>query len=217
MTKTYFNPGCALSVYKPHMEQRILHSLNERLGPVAMHNICCDNDPSVEKGAVIINTCAGCDKMFSKIDGISTVTLWEAVDGIAGFPFPDYGGVSMSVQDACPVRGKPRVHKAVRSLLEKMNINVIETELHGGQSVCCGDDVYSKLPPARVRERMKARADAMPCENVAVYCVSCVKAMSIGGKKPRHMADLLFGEPTDPGSQDLDAWHGSVNAYAESH
>ena len=38
----------------------------------------------------------------------------------------------------------------------------------------------------------------MPCQYVAVYCVGCVKSMAAGGKTPRHMMDLVLGEPTDP-------------------
>lgn len=37
----YFNPGCALSLYKPEMEQRILDKLNEEYAKVKIHNICC--------------------------------------------------------------------------------------------------------------------------------------------------------------------------------
>jgi len=33
----------------------------------------------------------------------------------------------MSVHDPCPAREKPQVHQAVRNLLEKMNIEVVET------------------------------------------------------------------------------------------
>ena len=51
----------------------------------------------------------------------------------------------MSVHDPCPVRKKPQVHQAVRNLLEKMNIEVVETKFIGTRSVCCGDDFYPKL------------------------------------------------------------------------
>lgn len=37
----------------------------------------------------------------------------------------------------------------------------------------------------------------MPCEEVVVYCASCITSMSVGGKRPRYLLDLLFGEDTD--------------------
>lgn len=57
----------------------------------------------------------------------------------------------------------------------------------------------------QVKAQIKKRADEMPCEDVVVYCVSCIKAMHIGGKKPRHLVDLLFREETVPGTFEPDA------------
>ena len=146
MTKIYFNPGCALSIYKPEMENRILVFLNENYGEVELHKICCRHDPQLEADSLIINVCAGCDRRFQSLyEGITTISLWEILDGLNTFQFPDYKGLKMSVHDACPVRNKPQVHQAVRSLLGKMNIDVLETEFNGTRSICCGDDLYPKL------------------------------------------------------------------------
>lgn len=219
MGKTYFNPGCALSIYKPDMEQRILKYLHDNYdGNVELHNICCRHDPNVEEGARIINVCAGCDRRFRSLyDGVSTISFWEVLDQMDTFPYPDYHGAKMSVHDACPVREKPQVHFAIRSLLRKMNIEVIETKHHGTGSICCGDDFYPALPLEQVHERMRSRADSMPCEDVVVYCVSCIKSMFIGGKTPRHMVDLLFGEPTTPEVYDTLAWHKQLQSYIDAH
>lgn len=218
MTKTYFNPGCALSIYKPEMENRILSLLKDNIGEVQLHKICCRHDPQLEAGSRIINVCAGCDRRFRNLyEGISTISLWEIIDSLNSFPFPDYKGLKMSVHDACPVREKPQVHNAVRSLLSKMNIDVVETEFNGTRSICCGDDFYPKLPVEKVHEQMKKRADSMPCEEVCVYCVSCVKSMYIGGKTPRHLMDLLMGETTEPQIYDTVLWHEQLQKYIDEH
>ncbi len=57
----------------------------------------------------------------------------------------------------------------------------------------------------------------MPAEDVVVYCVSCAKAMFIGGKRPRYLVDLLFGEETVPGTLDLDAWHAEIDEFTRNH
>lgn len=213
----YFNPGCALSIYKPYMEERLLEYLNKNYGETKLHKVCCHHDPALEAGALIINVCAGCDRRFASLyEGVSTVSLWEVLDGL-DFPFPDYRGMRMSVQDACPVRAKPQVHRAVRSLLHKMNIEIVETERNRAHTVCCGDDFYPALPLEEVHARMKARAQAMPCEQVAVYCVSCIKAMHIGGRTPRYLVDLLYAEQTEPQIYDTVAWHEQLQAYIERH
>lgn len=218
MIKTYFNPGCALSIYKPEIENEILKFLNENYGEVALHKICCKHNPQLEAGSLIINVCAGCDKRFRTLyEGISTISLWEVLDGLDTFQYPDYKGLKLSVHDACPVREKPQVHKAVRNLLKKMNIDVVETKFFGTKSICCGDTFYPKLPVEKVHEKMKERADSMPCNDVCVYCVSCIKAIHIGGKKPRHVIDLLMGETTEPQIYDTIQWHEQLQDYIDKH
>jgi hypothetical protein len=214
----YFNPGCALSIYRPEAEETLLRFLRDNYGKVELHKRCCHHEPNVEKGALVINVCAGCDRRFSTLyEGVATVSLWEVMDGLGAFKYPNYGGLRMSIHDPCPIRGKPRVHKAVRSLLKKMNIEIAEAEFHAETSVCCGDSFYPSLPADAVNEKMRERAASMPCENVAVYCVSCIKSMYIGGKTPRHLVDLLLGEETLPRVYDTAAWHRQLKEYREAH
>ncbi len=216
--RTFFNPGCALSIYKPSMENRILDFLNQNYKETAMHNICCRHDPQLEKGSLIINVCAGCDRRFRSLyEGIKTISLWEIIDSLDSFVFPDYKGFKMSIHDPCPVREKPQVHQAVRGLLKKMNIEVVETKFNGTRSICCGDDFYPRLPVDKVHELMKKRADSMPCRDVCVSCVSCIKSMHIGGKTPRYLIDLLMNETTEPQVYDTVKWHEQLQEYIDSH
>jgi Fe-S oxidoreductase len=216
--QTYFNPGCALSIYKPDMENKILIFLNRNYKETAMHKICCRHEPRLEKDSPIINVCAGCDRRFGSLyEGISTISIWEIIDSLDSFAYPDYKGLKMSVHDPCPVREKPQVHQAVRNLLEKMNIEVVETKLTGTRSVCCGDDFYPKLSVDKVHNHMKKRAASMPCDDVCVYCVSCIKSLHIGGKTPRHLMDLLMNESTEPQIYDTVKWHEQLQEYINNH
>lgn len=121
------------------------------------------------------------------------------------------------MHDSCSFRKKPQVHRAVRSLLKKMNMEVIESEYHGTNSICCGDNFYPVLPVRRVNELQKKRASQMPCADVAVYCASCIKSMYIGGKKPHHMVDLVLGETTEENTCQTDIWHEQIEAYIKAH
>ena len=123
----------------------------------------------------------------------------------------------MSIHDACPTRSEERVHNAVRQLLARMKITVVEPEFTRSQAICCGDSFYGTLPVEKVKEQMRQRAQQMPCEDVAVYCVSCVNAMHIGGKTPRHLVDLLFGEKTVVKTFEPDEWHHELQAFIDSH
>ena len=125
--------------------------------------------------------------------------------------------MEMSIHDACPTRTEERVHKAIRTLLDKMNIKILEPKNTCTKAICCGDSFYGILPVEQVKDRMKQRADQMPCDNVVVYCVSCIKAMHIGGKKPRYLVDLLFGEETGIGTFEPDASHNEIQNFIDEH
>ena len=69
----WFNPGCALCVYKPYAGEKVLSLLNQYFGPAKLHNICCHHEPRLPKGAAIINNCAGCDRRFRSLyEGVQT-------------------------------------------------------------------------------------------------------------------------------------------------
>lgn len=123
----------------------------------------------------------------------------------------------MTIIDACPTRDRERIHTAIRKLLEKMNINVIEPKSTKTKGICCGDSFYGVIPTEDVMVQMKKRASDMPADDVVVYCISCTKAMFIGGKKPHYMIDLLFGEDTEKKTMTLEAWHKELDEYIEKH
>jgi Fe-S oxidoreductase len=214
MSNQVFNPGCALVLYKPEFVKKIHDFLEEEIGDIKLHSICCHYEPKLPKGTKVINVCAGCNKRFSSLyDGVTTISLWELLATSEKFSFPDYKGMELAVHDACPVRKVGKVHEAVRVLLKRMNITAVEPERTQSNSVCCGDDFYEKIPLEKVHEKMRKRADSMPFDNVCVYCVSCIKSMHIGGKNPRYLLDLLFNEETDVQVYDTVEWHKMLDEY----
>jgi len=98
-----------------------------------------------------------------------------------------------------------------------MKIDIVESEFSGTRSICCGDNFYPHIPIDKVTEMQKKRASQMPCQDVVVYCVSCIKSMAIGGKTPHHMVDLLLDEDTDPQETRIDVYHEAVSRYIDEH
>ncbi|MBX4265495.1 (Fe-S)-binding protein [Clostridium estertheticum] len=216
--KKVFAPGCALTIYKPELGKKVLDFLNDNLGNIEEYLICCRHKPNLDKGTQIINVCAGCDRRYRELyEGITTISLWEVLAEGVDFPFPDYKGKKMTILDACPTRDQERIHNAVRVLLKKMNISLVEPKKTKTKGICCGDSFYGILPVEQVKEHMRKRAHEMPVEDVVVYCVSCSKSMYIGGKKPRYLVDLLFGEDTDPGTFEPDDWHTQLTNFINEH
>jgi Fe-S oxidoreductase len=218
MMRTVYAPGCALVLYKPELARKVLEVLRSELGEVDEHLTCCKHEPGLPHGTRVVNTCPGCDRRYRQLyEGVSTVSLWEVLAESRAFPFPDHGGATMTVLDACPTRDQDRVHDAIRTLLRRMRITILEPEKTRSRGTCCGDTFYGALPVERVKAEMRKRAAEMPAEDVAVYCVSCCKSMHIGGRRPRHVVDLLFDEATVPGTFEPDAWHAEIDRFIEAH
>ena len=205
-------------LYKPELAEKILAVLNENYRNVELLLTCCQHDPGLPQNSKVINVCPGCDKRFDKnYPGVSTVSLWEVFNAMDNFRFPDYNGTRMTIIDACPTLNEDRVQDALRDLLVKMNISLIEPANTRKNSTCCGDVYYGSFPTAKVKEFMVEKANEMPLNEIAVHCVSCVVSVFNGGKNPRHMADLLFNEETVFENTDLDTWHDKLKVYIESH
>lgn len=216
--KCYFNPGCALSLYKPEVPQLMLQLLHKNFGDIKLHNVCCRHNPKLEAGATIINNCAGCDRRFRSLyQGINTISYWEIIDGIADLKLPNHTGLTVSIHDSCGYRHKPQVHRAVRNLLKKMHIEIVEAEFSGTESVCCGDNFYGAVPNEQVEKRIQMREDQFPCQDVVVYCIGCVRAMTASGKTPHYLPDLLFDRIAEPMPDTLDEYHSKLGDYIEIH
>jgi Fe-S oxidoreductase len=216
--KYKFAPGCALMLYKPELAAKVHDYLNKSQGEMPLHLTCCMHEPGCEELTNIINICPGCNKRFKNdYPSTTTTSLWEIIAERNDFPFPDYCGKTMTILDACPTRNEEMVHEAIRVLLKKMNINLVEPDKTRTKGKCCGDSFYGVLPVSEVKAQMQGRADEMPAGDVVVYCVSCVKAMYIGGKKPHYLVDLLFNEETVQGTPEPDTWHSELDVYIENH
>jgi Fe-S oxidoreductase len=216
--KISFAPGCALMLYKPELSAKVHDYLNKSLGDMPLHLTCCKHEPGCEEKTSIINICPGCNKRFKNdYPATTTTSLWEIIAERADFPFPDYRGKTMTILDACPTRNEEQVHDAIRLLLKKMNITLVEPAKTRTKGKCCGDSFYSLIPVSEVKAQMKSRADEMPAGDVVVYCVSCVKSIYIGGKKPHYLVDLLFNEETVQGTPEPDTWHSELDVYIENH
>ena len=216
--KTIFAPGCALILYKKELAVKLHSALQEKLGNIEWLDICCLNRPQFPPGARLINTCPGCDRRYrANYPELHNISLWEILAEESFLPLPDYAGREMSITDACPTRQNSNVHTAVRTLLQRMNITLVEPEHTRANSRCCGDSSWGILPTEQVKENMRKRAEEMPIEDVVVYCVSCLKSIFIGGKKSRYLVDLLFGEETLPGTLEPDAWHAELKAFQDTH
>lgn len=216
--KRVFAPGCALIIHNPELVRKTHGYLCNQFGDMSIHLLCCQRETAIEPGTEVINTCPGCDRKYRDPGkGLRNISVWELIASDETYPYPNYEGVKMSLNDACPTRGEARVQTAIRTLLERMNIKLVEADKSGAKGTCCGDSYYGKVPVDQVKEQMKKRATEMPADHVVVHCISCIKSMHIGGKHPRFLLDLLFGQDTEVGTVEPDDWHRELDEYIAKH
>ncbi len=205
-------------IYKPGLAKNIHRLLVENLGEIDMLMACCQHKPDLPENSRVINVCPGCDKRYAKeFKGVTTISLWELINENSFLKYPDYNGKSMTIIDACPTRDEERVQNAIRELLIKMNIRLVEPKNTRRESTCCGDFYYGSMPASRVKELMIEKAQEMPADDIVVHCVSCIVAVSNGHRKPQYMADLLMNEETSIKSFDLDEWHKELSKFIDTH
>ena len=206
--KYIYAPGCALLIYKPRLAEKLKEYVEEVYGKMDTLMTCCFKQPHLEPGTCLITPCSTCDKRYASLyKECSTIYILEDLAKSETFQFPDYGGVEMSIQDTCSGRTDEKYLNTIRTLLERMNIRLVEADRSGKRGKCCGQVFYGKLPVEKVEEKMRERAQEMPREDVVVYCSSCIQSMSVGGKRPRFILDLIFNEPTTVDKPDIVSWN----------
>lgn len=214
MKKMVYAPGCALLCYKPHLAEKLGKVIAELYGDVDLQQVCCFDRPALDEGTHIITPCSTCIRQYEQnYPQCTTEFFLKTLRQSESFPFPDYGGIRMTIQDTCAARTQPEHLETVRRLLGRMNIELVEPEKTGARAKCCGQVFYGKLPNEKVAALMRSRADEMPVEDVVVYCASCIMSMTVGGKKPRYLLDLLFGEPTAMADAAIEPWNGKLLAF----
>ncbi len=78
--KLVYAPGCALTLYKPHLAAKMHTALRENLGEVARLDTCCRMFPPLPDGTQIINTCPGCDRRYREnYPRATNRSVWEVI------------------------------------------------------------------------------------------------------------------------------------------
>ena len=212
MSMVYF-PSCKFSAFSPESSQKICCYLQIR------HNMiigeCCRKDRlSLTKEDSAVFICHTCRAICEESSSAGyTLSLWEILDSDPQLPLPDYKGLALTVQDCRRSFDKTNEQKAVRNLLNKMNISIIEQEDNFEKTKFCGISLFSgaheennMLAPKRFGQsnifinlseeekvlRMKEHCQNITTESVLCYCVTCAMGINAGGKKAIHLLDLIY-------------------------
>jgi hypothetical protein len=165
---------------------------------------------------VMVSTCHNCSAIFQEQKpDVKIISLCELVLLDENFPYPDYAHEKMAVQDCWRSHDNRIEQEAVRALLKKMNIDVIELGDNYEKTQFCGVSLFMPAPARNLKlaskrfvenakgkfiqcsedeqtKLMQEYCKRIPSDKVVAYCHYCVKGLKIGGKQAIHIARLLF-------------------------
>ena len=209
-----FFPSCkAKADYKAESE-KLAQYIYKRYG-ITPIGCCRTNHQALTSEDTAIVVCNNCAAIIEENTAATIKSIWEIIDEDKDFPFPDYKGESITVQDCWVAFEKRHFQNAVRSLLKKMNFSVVELEENYEKTKFCGVNLLrpclesnAKLAPRRYVEKFSYMFTPMPenkqiehfkhhcskiqTDKVACYCKFCKDAINMGGKTGLHMLELLF-------------------------
>lgn len=210
----YFFPSCnATAQYREaSIKARAYVKAQFGIDPIG----CCrpnHNKLTAEDTALVV--CNNCAAIIEENTDVKLEFLWQVIDRDPDFPFPDYHGEEMTVQDCWVVFEKRYVQDAVRSLLRKMNIRIVELDENYEKTKFCGakllapciesnaalvhkryveqfPHMFTPMEPEEQVEYLRRHCERIKTEKVACYCRSCTNGINMGGKRGLHLLELLF-------------------------
>ncbi|HUH65710.1 MAG TPA: hypothetical protein VLZ07_04695 [Syntrophales bacterium] len=142
-------------------------------------------------------------------------SLWELILEDKKFSYPDYSHEKMTVQDCWRSYDNRVEQEAVRMLLEKMSVDIVEMNENYEKTQFCGVSIYQPAPERNLKlapirfvknaagkfisrteeeklELMQKHCKEINTDKVVAYCHYCSKGLELGRKNVKHLAELLF-------------------------
>lgn len=173
---------------------------------------CADFQP----GDLVFSPCHNCNNIIEESrPGVSSSSLLELIDADDSFPFPDYSGMKVTIQDCWRSKDRRSEQDAARSLLSKMHIDYIEAAENHEKTEFCGNSLLRPQParnpklapkhyvdgakgkfiphtPEEQKAIMEEYCSQFQTKTVVCYCHYCYEGLVNGGVDARHIATLLF-------------------------
>ena len=147
MANLYF-PGCKVKGDFPAASEKLAAYIQSKrvVTPVGCCRVDHDKLTPADTAVVVCNNCANI--IAESGDPGQIEFVWEIIDNDPEFPFPDYHGEKMTIQDCWLAVEKRHVQDAIRSLMRKMNIDVVELAENHEKTRFCGMNLVAPATPA---------------------------------------------------------------------
>lgn len=211
---TYYFPGCKYTAHSPAQSKALQEYLARRHGVETVG--CCSLDHKVpQPGDRALFVCPTCAAILeeSALPGVEVTSIYEYLLEDPSFPWPDYGGERLTIQDCWRTFDHRAMQEAIRAILSRMNIDAVELPNSFERADFCGatrfqvpSPRYEKLcprrlvehgdfrplPPEEQRRLMEENGKNYTTHRVICYCTGCMTGVEMGGHTPLHLMDLIM-------------------------
>ena len=207
-------PSCNFTAALPEVSKKIKNYFSEQ-EQVKVAGCCRPTQKKLTAEDTILSMCFTCSAITNEVSPhVNEESIWEYLLTDEAFPWPDYHGEKMTLQDCWRARNKPEVLEAVRACMRKMNIEIIELEENLENTTFDGvwrfnpvlkknmeiAPVYFKevqahglelLQEEEQKQRMEEWCSQYTTDRVVTYCTACLKGAQLGGVHAIHLMELL--------------------------
>ena len=196
----YYFPSCKFTQMRPETSEKVKSYMASKGVRVVG---CCRPGHKALSGwnDIAITICETCSIIIGENrPAAKVISLYEFIDSLPNFPFPDYKGERITLQDCYRAKARETEKAAVRSVLRKMNVEVVELpgteeEINFDGSFLLGPMRPDNFTLAPLDAYLKNYCQRFTTERVSCYCNSCLSGLVQGlpeGKRAVHVAELLF-------------------------
>lgn len=217
-----FFPGCSLMSLGEESVMQLYDILLKSYPKMKLSGFCCGKPSKhiwggkkfksrIEKikkhhKGTIYTACPNCFKTFGD-EGFKVESIWPVVDEY----FPEeklniYDQEQITIHDPCTARNNVKDHDAVRSIMNKMGISVVEFDNSRTKTLCCGKiNMTMALNPEKGIRILEKRVSQCKTDKIASYCASCVHSFGMAGKQGFYISELLLKKKNSP------SWINRIN------
>lgn len=209
----YF-PSCNFTQASPDTARALRQYLAD-VHAVQTIGCCRPGHKKLSEEDTALTICQSCSAIIRENTRAKEESIFPFLEKDEHFPWPDYHGEEITLQDCWRAKGKHPLHEAVRAILKKMNMNVVELDENRDRSLFCGVFRYNPMREANLQiaphyfaEEMEGQLELHTPEEqqhlmdenrkryhtarVAAYCNSCLRGLQQGGVRAVHVMDLMF-------------------------
>jgi len=209
-----FWPGCAILSLGSEITVKTYNLIKTKVPNLAYSTFCCGKPSKHIYGGRdfqkridfllkaikangtknIYTLCPNCYATLSKFSGFNVESAWSLIDEM--FPKEKLNvlaGHTMAIHDPCPIVNDLEACDYVRSILNKLGVEILEFKNNRQKTICCGKkNMIMTLEPEKGKKLFEIRASQAPSKDVVSYCASCVDTFNNNSFNAHHVLELLW-------------------------